>query len=192
MMKDNYLGCSEGSESISLKDVNSEVRNNKFVGEIIDTLIDPVTGERTEVGHYHNLVVDACSTLIAMVLKGGGSGIQYMAVGSGSSSWANDALPSPTANTVKLVNETFRKAVPTGSMVYIDGSNVVSGTPTNRVQITLTLLEAEANGELRELAFFGGNATATKDSGLMLNHKIHALIYKTSGMQLERVMRFTF
>lgn len=169
-----------------------EQLDRKFKGEVTDRLIDAKTGEVIEERVYQNTVVDNCSVLIAGLMKGALSGVQYFAVGAGSSSWNNASLPSPSTSDTKLLAETYRKAINSADVIYIDDDNEPSANPTNRIQITVTFDESEANGELRELAIFGGNATATKDSGLMLNRKIHALIYKTSGMKLERIIRFTF
>lgn len=175
-----------------MQTVDKEQMQKKFVGEVTDRLIDAKTGELIEERVYHNLVVDSCSVLIAGLMKGALNGIQYFAVGSGSSAWSNSAPPSPEANDVKLLNEIFRKPVTNNDIKFIDSNNDESTTPTNRIQIKVTFEESEANGELRELGLFGGNATSTKNSGYMLNRKIHGLIYKTSGMKLERIIRFTF
>lgn len=172
--------------------VNYEAMPRRIIGEVTDRLIDAKTGKVMDERVYQNLVVDTCSTLIAGLMKGAMSGVQYFAVGSGSSSWQNESLPSPSATDAKLLSETYRKAITSNDISFIDSSNEESTTPTNRLQIKVTFNENEANGELRELGIFGGNATATKDSGYMLNRKIHALIYKTSGMKLERIIRFTF
>lgn len=175
-----------------MRTVDYEQTNGKFIGEVTDRLIDAKTGELIEERVYNNLVVDSCSVLIAGLMKGTLSGMQYFAVGAGSSSWVNDSLPSPAATDVALLNETYRKAITANDVTFIDASNNESATPTNRLQVKVSFTEAEANGELRELGLFGGNATTTRNSGLMLNRKIHPLIYKTSGMILERIIRFTF
>ena len=178
---------------LKVKSVMSEKSPRGFIGEVFDTSINPINGERTPLHHGFNLVVSSCSTLIAMLMKGEtNNGIQYLAVGSGSDNWDDDALPEPTLEEVKLVNETFRKEIPSSNIVFIDEDNNVSSEPTNRIQITIVFLENEANGQLRELGFFGGDATTEKDTGVMINHKIHSSIYKTNGMQLERIVRFTF
>lgn len=174
------------------KKIDEERREKKFVGEVTDRLIDAKTEKVIEERVYNNLVVDACSVLIAGLMKGTLSGVQYFAVGSGSSSWSNDTFPSPVESDTKLLAETYRKAIETSNVVFINSENVVSQTPTNRIQITVVFNESEANGELRELGIFGGDATSAKDSGYMINRKTHALIYKTSGMKLERIIRFTF
>lgn len=180
------------NKTTNLNERKNETMEKKFIGEVTDRLIDAKTGELIEERVYNNLVVDSCSTLISGLMKGALSGIQYFAVGSGSNSWNNASLPEPANGDTKLLNETFRKQVQATDIKFIDSSNQVSTNPTNRLQVSVTFDESEANGELRELGIFGGNATATRNSGYMLNRKIHALIYKTNGMKLERIIRFTF
>ena len=107
-------------------------------------------------------------------------------------SWSNDAPPSPTTGDTKLLVETFRKAINPSDIVFLDSSNQPTDTITNKLQITVLFGESEANGELREFGLFGGNATGTANSGFMINRKIHPLIYKTSGMKLERIIRIVF
>lgn len=167
---------------------------NKYRGEVWDYGIDSVTGERTLLHHGHNLVVDSASILIACLMKGkeGIGGVKYFAVGKGSSNWSNEAPPLPDAPTSHLVAETYRKVINPADVVFIDAANEVSQSPTNRIQITVTFNENEANGELREIGIFGGDATDKADSGIMVNCKYHPLIYKTTGMKLERIVRFTF
>lgn len=167
---------------------------SKYKGEIFDYAVDPKTGSKTLIHHGHNLVVDSASILIACLMKGkdGIGGVKYFACGKGSSNWSNEAPPMPDAQMSKLVAETFRKEIKPTDVVFIDSASEVSETPTNRIQITVTFNENEANGELREIGIFGGDATAKADSGIMVNCKFHPLIYKTTGMKLERVVRFTF
>lgn len=192
MFMDFFKRKAKESESVHCKMVNEEMKHigSFATGEVVDVMINPITGERTEVGHYHNLIVDTCSILIAGLMKGDLQPLQYIAVGSGSSSWNNESLPNPLPTDTKLLAEVFRKQI--AGVDYIDTNNVVTTTKTNKIQIKVLFLENEANGELRELGVFGGNATTTKDTGIMVNRKIHPLIYKTSGMQLERTIRFTF
>lgn len=175
-----------------MNNILNESNGKKFIGEVTDRLIDAITGDIIEERVYNNIVVSRCSILIANLIKGGTNGVQYFAVGKGSDSWNNNSLPEPTENDTKLLSETYRKQIRPENIVFITGSNEVSSTPTNRLQISVVFDESEANGELRELGLFGGNATGTRDSGYMLNRKIHALITKTSAMKLERIIRFTF
>ena len=108
--------------------------------------------------------------------------------------WPPDSItpPSPTTGDTKLLVETFRKAINPSDIVFLDSSNQPTDTITNKLQITVLFTESEANGELREFGLFGGNATSTANSGFMINRKIHPLIYKTSGMKLERIIRIVF
>lgn len=182
------------SESVKMADINEDVNIIKFTGEVLDYAIHP-DGTRELIRHDHNLIVNDCSVLIAILMKQevGYVGLQYWAVGAGSDLWPNDPVTSPGASDAQLTNETYRKAIdPLNDIVYLDDSNVLSLTPTHKIQITVTFEEAEANGELREFGIFGGNASASLNSGVMINHKIHPLIYKTSALRLERILRLTF
>ena len=90
------------------------------------------------------------------------------------------------------VNETYRKAITPENITFIDADNTPTSEVTNKLQVSVTFNEDEANGELREFALFGGKATDSLNSGLMVNHKIHPIIFKTDGMILERLIRLTF
>jgi hypothetical protein len=171
---------------------SSESYNLQRHWEVIDTLTDMTTGEKTEY-RYFNTVVNSCSNLIACLLKGqsGYAGLQYWAVGSGNPSMSNTSPDTPSVTDTKLLAETFRKAIAPTDIAFLDTNNVVTASVTNKIQVSVTFTESEANGELREFGLYGGNATATKDSGIMINRKIHPLIYKTSGMRLDRVIRIT-
>lgn len=160
--------------------------------EIIDTIVYP-DGEK-EVRTYHNTVVNDCSKLIACLIKAhtGFTGVKYWAVGKGEPTWNNESLPSPTVNDTSLRNETFRKIIKPEDIIFLDASNKPSTNPTNRLQIKVIFNENEANGDLREFGLFGGTASNNANSGIMINRKIHPLIYKTTGMKLERVIRLVF
>ena len=175
-----------------MKTLDYEKVQYRPIGEVTDKLIDAKSGKIIEKRVYNNLVVDSCSICIAGLMKGALSGVQYFAVGSGSPGWSNTSLPSPDVLDTKLLAETYRKEITHDDVKFIDSDNNESNVPTNRIEIKVMFTESEANGELRELGIFGGNASSTKNSGYMINRKIHPLIYKTSGMRLERIIRFTF
>lgn len=170
--------------------------NEKYDLERHWQVIDTIThlDGRVEKREYFNTVVNDCSKLIACLMKGQGgyTGVKYWAVGSGSSSWNNASLPSPNVADTKLLTETFRKEILPANITFLDDSDKPTENVTNKIQISITFTENEANGELREFGLYGGNATTTKDSGLLINRKIHPLIYKTSGMVVERVIRIVF
>ena len=140
---------------------------------------------------HENLVVSTCRTLIARLMKGDSGGITYWAVGTGDASW-DVTLPSPTEADTKLFNELYRKNIIAGDKVYIDATNAVSATPTNRLQVSVTFYEGDFTGTIREMALYGGDATETKDSGFMVNRRIHAKVDKDADTRLERLIRMTF
>lgn len=175
--------------------MNNEVKQftgSETKGEFRDTIY--YADGSVEVTEWNrNLIVTGINNLIAALFKGqsGYSGIGYWAIGSGQASW-DTSLQNPTASGTKLVTEFARKAIPASAITFLTSSDTVSSTVTNRLQITLTFEESEANGSWREFGIFGGNATATKDSGIMINHKTHSIIPKSNSMRIERQIRFTF
>lgn len=197
MFKENFDRNITESESLVLSpNADLEIRRADFDEKKHWQVTDTITHEdgTVEVREYVNTVVDDCSKLIASLMKGqaGYKGVSYWAVGSGAGSWDNANPPSPLVADTKLTNETFRKAVTTSDITFLDANNLPTATVTNRIQVKLIFGESEANGELREFGLYGGNATATKDSGIMINRKTHGLIYKTSGMTLERTINIVF
>jgi hypothetical protein len=185
------------AEVVGLSTVTEESMNRHFIGEVSDVLIDVETGERTVLPISYNTVVNNASVLIAALIKrhAGYAGALFWEVGSGDPAWSDSAPPAPAVTDFKLQTPVFRKAIQLTDMSFIDGANAVSATPTNRLQIVVKFLTTEANGYLREFGIFGGGADAvvgTLGSGLMINRKTHGVIYKTSGMELERTIRFTF
>lgn len=173
-------------------DTRENQTEEKMHWQVIDKIT--YTDGRKEVREYKNTVVNDCSKLIATLFKNhvGYAGASYWAVGSGDVAWSNSTPPTPSVSNFKLQTETFRKAIPANSIVFLTDANVETANITNRLQITLTFNEGEANGELREFGIFGGNATTTLNSGIMINHKIHPIIYKTSDMKIERILRLVF
>ena len=92
----------------------------------------------------------------------------------------------------KLVNEVGRKVIPASAFAFLFFFFRVSSTPTNVLQITLTFGANDCNGDWREFAIYGGNATSTLGTGIMINHKTHALLVKTNTIQVQRQIKFTF
>lgn len=186
--------------------------DHKFIGEVEDTVtfvkdgtftlpdgttIEGKAGEEVKLQKGYNTVVDNASRLIAALIKRhtGYAGALFWEVGSGDASWSDANPPSPAKADFKLLNPTFRKAIQLADIAFIDGSNNVTASVTNRIQITVKFLYNEANGPLREFGIFGGGTDAvagTLGSGLMINRKTHGLIFKTDVIELTRVLRFTF
>jgi len=155
--------------------------------------IEYTDGRSTKVSPWRtNQLQNTFSTLVAALLKGDAahSGLTYFAVGEGLGSWDTIPPTQPKSDTT-LTTEIFRKAlVPATDIVYLDPSNdmVVAG-PTRKIQITVIFTTAEGNGDLREWGMFGGDATATLDSGLMADWVVHGLITKDSSMTITRVVK---
>jgi len=161
------------------------------------TVVQGVAGEVVNLGIGYNTVVDNASRLIAALIKNhtGYKGALFWEVGSGDVSWSDTAPPSPAKTDFKLLTPTFRKAIQLADISFIDNSNVVTATVTNRIQIKVKFLFNEANGALREFGIFGGGTdcvVGTLGSGLMINRKTHGLIFKTDTVELERTLRFSF
>ena len=176
---------------------DSDVRKPKFIGEVHDVLVDVATGERTALPISYNTVVDNCSKLIASLIKRhpGYEGALYWEVGSGLPTWEDNNPPSPSVTDSQLLTPVYRKPIDISDIVFINDSNEPTEEVTNRIQIVVTFRADEANGYLREFGLFGGGDDCKREvmgSGLMINRKTHGVIYKTSGMELQRTLRLTF
>lgn len=190
MMKENAKTMGVDTDNIALALASGDDHAIKMTGQITDRIFKNGVLVEERVGH--NLVVNTALNLIMALLKrqSGYSGIQYWAVGSGASSW-DSGLPSPTAGDTRLTAEIGRVAIDPSEIVFLNGNLQVSSTPTNIIQITHTFGVNDCNGKWREFGIFGGNATASANSGIMINKRNHEVITKTSEMTVERVMRFT-
>ncbi|MDF2533952.1 MAG: hypothetical protein K0R18_109 [Bacillales bacterium] len=149
---------------------------------------------------FKNLIVNSASTLMAQRLAPSSStstvtpgnfianGLQYLAVGQGVQESGQSGFdfmnPQPAAVTnVKLRDELFRKTFTSWS--FIDqGTGASVSSATNIVQVVTTFLEAEAVGPIVEMGLYGGNATATKDSGFMFNYKTFPVWNKPADARL--------
>jgi hypothetical protein len=166
--------------------------------EIIDTLINVKTGEEKVINHGCNIIVTDFGILVAALLKqhSGYSGATYWAVGEGEgSSW--DSLTSEQLQAKShvglsnLYGELQRVVV---DVDFIDDDNLIVSDPTNRIEIRATF-DTSLVGQLRELAIFGGDATITSGSGVMIDHKVHPVINFNTGSEqftLNRILRMTF
>ena len=168
-----------------------KLTGGSVIGEFTDTIT--YADGRKEVREGHNLIVNDIGKLIASLFKkeSGYTGLSYWAIGSGQDAW-DTSTANPTVNDTKLETEIFRKEIQKSDIKFIDGEGREQGSPTNRIAVTVTFSTTEANGKWREFGIYGGNATATKDSGLMINHKIHKILTKDETMTIERQIRFTF
>ena len=175
-----------------------------MIGEWKDYLVHP-DGRRELVDEGRNLIVNGAFIVVAMCLKQDPAfaGVMYWALGDGNTvdtaGWDAGVLAGttvPVKTDAALANEIFRKAVLPADITFVDGAGNLSGTPTNRLKITVTFLEAEPSAggtvNLREWGLYGGNATGAAGSGYLINRKVHKTYAKSNLSQLERVLVFTF
>lgn len=162
----------------------------KMVGEITDRIYKD--GELIDVRVGHNIIVNSFLNLAMALVAGatGYSGVQYWAIGSGDASWDSNPV-DPVENATRLTNEIGRVAIASSEIKFVDAEYQESATPTNILQIEHTFGANDCNGTWREFGLFGGNATATANSGIMINKKHHAVLTKTADMTIDRTMRFT-
>lgn len=162
----------------------------KVTGEITDRFYknDELIKETVD----HNLVVNSFLTLVTALFskKTGYSGIQYWAVGSGSSSWDTNQ-PSPQLSETSLTNEIGRKIINASDIQFLTPNDAVSNSPTNILQVKAFFGANDCNGEWREFGLFGGNATSSINTGIMINKRHHDVFVKTSEITVERTMKFT-
>lgn len=137
-----------------------------------------------------NLIVARALDLLAGLLtRGGGSpetslrGILYWAVGEGDAAWDTNR-PNASTQTTRLVREIYRKR--------LDPVRDISFNPATRtISLRVAFGPDQGAGTLREFGIFGGDATDARDSGYLINYKIHAPIDKTLPRVLERQLDFT-
>lgn len=177
-------------ELLNLLTHNKEAMLFQLRGDHTDKIFKK--GKLVDVIEGHNTVVTTFLKLVTCLLKNqsGYSGIQYWAIGSGASSW-DTTLPNPVASANKLTAEIGRVALTSSDIKFLNASFNEVTTPTNILQIKKTFSESMCNGVWREFGIFGGNATTTKDSGIMVNKRHHGVITKTSELSIERTLRFT-
>nr|DAT58992.1 MAG TPA: tail-collar fiber protein [Caudoviricetes sp.] len=161
-----------------------------MTGEITDYIYK--NGVLVDTIKSHNLVVNSFLNLVMCLLKNqsGHLGIQYWAVGSGNTAW-DTAEVQPTSGETRLTVEIGRVPILPSEITFLNSSFNEVSTPTNIIQVKHTFGTNDCNGAWREFGIFGGNATTSANSGILINKKHHKLINKTSEMTVERVMRFT-
>ncbi len=162
-----------------------------------DTLIDHQGRVCLKSVWHSNVIVQNCNTLLAALMKSdkGMSGILYFAVGEGESDW-DSMRPNPMFTTSQLTTEVRRVVLNDNDIAFLDNTGQPSKTPTNQLEITVTLrgedFELSEFQSIREFGLFGGNATEESDSGFMINYVIHPRIDLVPGMTLNRMLRLNF
>jgi len=135
--------------------------------QITDRLINLTNGTERIIDQGHNLVVINFGKTVASLLKNDptyGFGLLYLAVGQGEGTdWdvltTTERQAKSLFSLTELYDEVGRVSIGS-SIVWLDPDDVVSETPTNRIEVTATL-DGSISGSLRELALFAGTATET-------------------------------
>ncbi len=170
-----------------------------------DILKDPDQKIIYDSGWASNNIVERCRILLATFMQNNpanpSTGIQYLAVGQGEESW-NDGLPAvdPARNT--LVTPFGGEPVSGANLAitYLDASNVATGTPTTRLQITATLeagypppLSDTEPYPLREFGLFGHlGPAAPGGEDYLINYIRHPVIHKDDSTTLIRIVQLFF
>ena len=167
---------------------SKQIRENA-IGEFRDII--RYKDGRVEVTEWtRNTIVNSVTKAIAYALAQKG-GATYWAVGSGADSW-DTSMPSPNVTDTQLTKEIGRKIIPNSAIKFLDSHGSETEEVTNVILIKMTFGASELNGKWREFAIVGGNATASPNTGILINHKHHGLITKNDTMEIERQMKFTF
>jgi hypothetical protein len=161
-----------------------------------DRLLDAGGREIYISGWRKNLIVTNCRVLLAGFMKNDAAlGVQSLQVGRGDPAWDATGAPAPDPGTTKLTDGSpFVIPLASLTLQYLDGSDAVSATPTNAIQITATLGPGQPTPAtsppypLREFALFGtlGGQPA------MIDYVRHPLIQKDGAVSLERKVRLVF
>jgi hypothetical protein len=108
---------------------------------------------RIRISEYDNAITDVCLAMLAKRLGGAGNdcNITYIAVGTG-------AYPATPKTSTTLTTELARKTVTAAS--YSGAQTLITGF----------FGASEGNGTLTEIGLFGEDASASADSGTMINH----------------------
>ena len=147
-------------------------------------------------GWRSNMIVLRCRTLLSGFLKNDTAlGIQALQVGRGDPSWDVTPPPLPDPNTLNALTDATPFEMPVGQLTleYLDTTDSVIATPTNRLQITATLgpniPPSPPNPfPLREFGLFGQLGGVR----YMIDYIRHPLIEKDATTTLERKVRLIF
>lgn len=189
-MLDRSRFSHDDNETLAVNMMHADGHNVHMTGHIVDRIYK--NGELVDVVEGHNLVVNSFLKLVMALCKGqsGYGGISYWAIGSGATSW-DTSMPDPEINASRLTEEIGRVPISASDIKFLTADLVETSSPTNILQIKHTFGPSDCNGKWREFGLFGGNASDTANSGIMINKRHHNVIAKTNEMSIERTMTFT-
>lgn len=170
---------------------DEETKSKEFETYIRDELVNIETGQKTIVHEGEcNLIVEGFGRIVAGLLKGepGHSGLTHWAIGQGdfptdpqTSPWDvlsvgdRQALAVPTLT--QLFSESARSPV---GIDFLDALDNVTTSITNRLEIRAAF-DQTISGFFREFGIFGGDATPTLNSGIMMDIKLHSVVSMNIG-----------
>jgi len=152
-------------------------------------------GEEEYIGH--NIIPDSASILLAHLAfnslspnSGNNGGFTFLAVGLGDGSWNPLNPPAPVQTQTQLEDELARKAFSTVNFVDSNGQPTV--TPTSVVDFVGTFGVGEAVGAWTEVGVFGGDASVTANSGILVSVLTFPVKSKLAPETVSWRFRFLF
>ncbi len=166
-------------------------------GKYWDQLL-PAQGECIDFGWRSNVIVNQCRQLLAGFVKGNSaSGIQFIALGRGDAGWDDDMPPPPDMSTSVLVDiapHTIPESSAAMEIDLLDSAGSVSLTPTDRIQVSVTIdgaslpIAVDETFPLREFALFGNLAP----DDYMIDYVRHPVIHIGASDTLIRRVKLVF
>jgi hypothetical protein len=155
-------------------------------------------GSCSDYGWRGNIIVDQCRQLLAGFMKGdSANGVQYIALGRGDVSW-DEAMPVPpqmsTESLIDPAPETIAITDAEMSIDFVDSSGVVTVTPSNRIQVSITVagsnlpIVGDETFPLREFGLFG----LLVPDDYMIDYVRHPVIHIGSADTLVRRVKLVF
>ncbi|MCK4761385.1 MAG: hypothetical protein KAW12_04235 [Candidatus Aminicenantes bacterium] len=156
-------------------------------------------------GWKSNLIVDRCRVLIAAFMKNENTrGIQKVKLGRGQKEWDNEdeGPPAPVPATAALEDpEPYLVDENAWSLEYLDENDQHANTPTDRLQVTITLGENQPPAPadsvvttypIREFGLFGVFTDGAGDHDYMIDCIRHQVIHKDTSATLIRKVKLYF
>ena len=144
-------------------------------------------------GWRHNLIVLSAWPLVTALLRKepNALGISFCAVGEGDSAW-DASPPQPDVATTHLHREIARVSVGLTDMTYVDAAGRPARTWTHRLELTVVIPATQNARRIREFGLVGGDATATSNTGRLINYAVHPVIELRANQKLTRTIRLNF
>lgn len=170
-------GCEHVEQSVIGRTIRGEYQDTIYAynegGEIVSQEKLPLC---------KNIITNGVSQYMAGLIQGTYlGGAVYMAVGTGSQA------QSETITT--LVAEYTRAQC---SISFVDNTNAVSATPTNRLAFTVIFAKGAIVATLTEFGLFAGTQANLANGGLELDYVAHQPISLDATLSLSRTVYLSF